>query len=75
MNRSNLRDNRENVSKSPGLSSSNSTGSPNNKEYNSIPLSRFYTENSFITLFLILIYVKVTRVSLFLYKSFELCKQ
>jgi len=50
MNKSNLRDNRENTSKSPGLSSSNSTDSPNNKEYNSIPSDRFYTLKEEVTL-------------------------
>ena len=50
MNRSNLRDNRENRSKKLGLSSSNSTGSPNNKEYNSTPSNRFYTEKEEVTL-------------------------
>ena len=50
MNKSNLRDNRENRSKSPGLSSSNSTDFPNNKEYNSIPSNRFYTLKEEVTL-------------------------
>src|SRR4030066_849097 len=50
MSKSNLRDNRENISKSPGLTSSNSTDSPNNKEYNSIPSDRFYTLKEEITL-------------------------
>ncbi|MBA7510840.1 hypothetical protein ES705_02829 [subsurface metagenome] len=50
MNRSNLRDNRGNISKKSGLSSSNFTGSPNNKEYNSIPSNRFYTLKEEITL-------------------------
>ncbi len=35
MNKNNLRDNRENISKKSGLPSSNSNGSSNNKEYNS----------------------------------------
>ena len=50
MNRGNLRDNRENRSKSSGIPSSNSTCSQNNKEYNSIPSNRFYTEREEITL-------------------------
>jgi hypothetical protein len=50
MNRSNLRDNRENRSKSLGLPASNSTSSSNNKEYNSTPSSRFYTEKEEVTL-------------------------
>ncbi|MBE3093210.1 MAG: replication initiator protein A [Actinobacteria bacterium] len=50
MNRSNLKDNRENGSKSPRLSSSNSTDSPNNKEYNSTPSNRFYTAQEEITI-------------------------
>jgi len=50
MNRNNLRDNRGNRSKSPGLLSSNSTDSSNNKEYNSIPSDRFYTLKEEITL-------------------------
>ena len=50
MNRSNLRDNRENRSKSLGLPSSNSTCSSNNKEYNSTPSDRFYTLKEEITL-------------------------
>ena len=43
-------DNRENISKSHGLPSSNSNGSPNNKEYNSIPSDRFYTLKEEVTL-------------------------
>ena len=43
-------DNRENISKSPGLPSSNPTSSSNNKEYNSIPSDRFYTEKEEVTL-------------------------
>ena len=43
-------DNRENISKSPGLPSSNSDGSPNNKEYDSIPSDRFYTLKEEVTL-------------------------
>src|SRR4030066_2051980 len=50
MSKSNLRDNRENRSKSPGLPSSNPNGYSNNKEYNSIPSDRFYTEKEEITL-------------------------
>ena len=50
MSKDNLRDNRENRSKSPGLSASNSTSSSNNKEYNSTPSSRFYTEKEEVTL-------------------------
>ena len=54
MSRSDSRDKRENRSKNPGLPSSNSTTSsitsPNNKEYNSIPSSRFYTEKEEVTL-------------------------
>ncbi len=50
MSRDNLRDNRENIRKKPGLPSSNSNGSPNNKEYNSIPSNRFYTEKEEVTL-------------------------
>ena len=50
MSKSNLRDNRENRSKSSGLPSSNSTNSPNNKEYNSIPSDRFYTLKEEVTL-------------------------
>ena len=43
-------DNRENISKSPGLSPSNFNGFPNNKEYNSIPSDRFYTLKEEVTL-------------------------
>jgi len=50
MKRSNLRDNRENRSKSSVIPSSNSTCSLNNKEYNSIPSDRFYTLKEEITL-------------------------
>src|SRR4030066_278050 len=50
MSRDNLRDNRENISKSPGLPSSNSKGSQNNKEYNSTPSDRFYTASEEVTL-------------------------
>src|SRR4030066_2115393 len=50
MSRDNLRDNRENIRKKPGLPSSNSTCSPNNKEYNSTLSNRFYTEKEEVTL-------------------------
>ena len=49
MSKNNLRDNRENVSKKSGLSSSNPNGYSNNKEYNSIPLNRFYTAQEEVT--------------------------
>jgi hypothetical protein len=50
MSKSNLRDNRENRSKSPGLPSSNLNGYSNKKEYNSTPSNRFYTEKEEVTL-------------------------
>ena len=50
MNRSNLRDKRENVSKKSGLPSGNSNGYSNNKEYNSIPSNRFYTAQEEVTI-------------------------
>ena len=50
MNRSNLRDKRENVSKKSGLSPSNFNSSSNNKEYNSIPSNRFYTAQEEVTI-------------------------
>ena len=50
MNRSNLRYNRENRNKSLGLPSGKSNSSSNNKEYNSIPSDRFYTEKEEVTL-------------------------
>ena len=50
MNRSNLRDNRENIRKKSELSTSSSTGSLCNKEYNSIPSDRFYTLKEEVTL-------------------------
>jgi len=50
MSKNKLRGNRENRGKSPKLPSSNSNGSPNNQEYNSIPSSRFYTEKEEVTL-------------------------
>ena len=50
MSKDNLRDNRENIRKKPVLPFSNSNGSSNNKEYNSIPSNRFYTEKEEVTL-------------------------
>jgi hypothetical protein len=50
MSKSNLRDNREDVSKKSGPSPSNFNSSSNNKEYNFIPSNRFYTEKEEITL-------------------------
>jgi len=50
MRKDNLRDNKEKRNKSPGLPFSNSTDSPNNKEYNSIPSDRFYTLKEEVTL-------------------------
>jgi len=50
MDRGSLRDNRDNRSKSSGIPSSTSICSPNNKEYNSIPSDRFYTEKEEVTL-------------------------
>ncbi len=50
MNRGNLKDNRENISKKPGISSNNNTSSANNQKYNSIPSDRFYTEKEEVTL-------------------------
>jgi len=50
MSSGNLRDNIENRSKSSGIPSSNSTCSPNNKEYNFIPSDRFYTLKEEVTL-------------------------
>ena len=50
MDKDNLRDNRENIRKKPGLPSSNSNSPPNNKEYNSTLLNRFYTEKEEVTL-------------------------
>src|SRR4030066_598824 len=49
MSKDNLRDNRENVSKSSRIPSNNSTCSPNNKEYNSIPQERFYKKQEEVT--------------------------
>ena len=42
--------NRENISKKHGMSSSNSNGYLDNKEYNSIPSDRFYTLKEEVTL-------------------------
>ena len=42
--------NRGNISKKPELPSSNSNGYSNNKEYNSIPSNRFYTEKEEVTI-------------------------
>ena len=42
--------NRENIRKKPRLSPSNSISSSNNKEYNSTPSDRFYTEKEEVTL-------------------------
>ena len=50
MNRSNLRNNRENISKKSGLSYNNLNSSSNNKEYKSIPSDRFYTLKEEVTL-------------------------
>jgi len=50
MNRGNLRGNRENVSKSPGILLSNSTSSSENKEHNFIPSNRFYTAQEEVTI-------------------------
>jgi hypothetical protein len=50
MGKSNLRDNREDVSKKSGQSPGNFNSSSNNKEYNFIPSDRFYTEKEEITL-------------------------
>jgi hypothetical protein len=44
MSKSDLRDNRENVSKKSELFPNNFASSSNNKEYNSIPSDRFCTE-------------------------------
>jgi hypothetical protein len=49
MSRSDSRDNRGNICKNSKLSSSNSTTSLNNSEYNSIPSSRFYTAKEEVT--------------------------
>lgn len=50
INGNNLRDNRENVSGKSELFLSNFNSSSINKEYNSIPSDRFYTEKEEITL-------------------------
>jgi len=50
MRENNLRDNRKNVNKKPGISPSNFGSSFNNKEYNFIPPDRFYTEKEEVTL-------------------------
>ncbi len=50
MSKNNLRDNRENVSKKSVLSPSNFNSSSSNKEYNSTPSNRFYTEKEEVTL-------------------------
>jgi len=42
--------NRENISRNLGLSTSNPNGYSNNKEYNSIPSSRFYTAQEEVTI-------------------------
>ena len=41
--------NRKNISKKPGLSSSNHTNSSNNKEYGTIPQERFYKKQEEVT--------------------------
>lgn len=50
MSKDNLRDNRENINKKLELSLRDSNVSLNNKEYNSIPPDRFYTEKEEVTL-------------------------
>jgi len=50
MRENNLRDNRKNVNKKPGISPSNFGSSFNNKEYNFIPPDRFYTGREEVTL-------------------------
>jgi len=50
MSDDNLRDYRENRSKKSGISPSNLNSFLRNKEYNSIPSSRFYTEKEEVTL-------------------------
>ena len=42
--------NRENIGKKPGPPPNNPSGLPNNKEYNSTPSGRFYTEKEEVTL-------------------------
>jgi len=50
MSKNNLRDDIEDISKKSGLFTSNSNGYLNNKEYDSTPSSRFYTEKEEVTL-------------------------
>jgi len=50
VSKDNLKDNRENINSKLELSLVNSEGSSNNKEYNSIPSDRFYTEKEEVTL-------------------------
>jgi TfoX/Sxy family transcriptional regulator of competence genes len=50
MNKNNLRENRKNVSRKYGLSPSDFNSYSNNKEYNSTPSNRFYTEKEEVTL-------------------------
>src|SRR4030042_3044312 len=50
MDRGNLRDNIENVSKKSGLSHNNFNSCSNNKEYNSTPSDRFYALKEEVTL-------------------------
>ena len=50
MSKDNLSFNRENINKGSELSSGNSTDFPKNKEHNSIPSDRFYTEKEEVTL-------------------------
>jgi len=50
MSRSNLIDDRENVEKKSGLYPSDFNSSSSNKNYNSIPSDRFYTEKEEVTL-------------------------
>ena len=50
MSKDNLMDNRENANRKYGLSPSNFNSSSNNKEYNSTPSNRFYTEKEEVTL-------------------------
>jgi len=50
MSKNDLRDKIEDISKKSGLSPSNFNSSSNNKEYNSTPSNRFYTEKEEVTL-------------------------
>jgi len=50
MSKDNLMDNRENANRKYGLSPSNFNSFSNNKEYNSTPSNRFYTEKEEVTL-------------------------